>query len=71
MRTIITDYLNNKISRRGFMKNMLASGYTLASANSVIKSLDSLREEDFLSESEYKTFMGTGGLTLLKFSWPE
>lgn len=66
MRSIITSYFNNTISRRGFVKNMLASGFTLKSANSVIKSLENLKEENILSEGEYRTVTGTGGDLLVQ-----
>lgn len=66
MRTIITGYLNKTISRRGFIKNMLASGYTMASANSVLKSMEGLREENSLGAVEYRTVMGTGGDLLVQ-----
>jgi len=63
---MITRYLNNTISRRGFIKNMLVSGYTIASANSVVKSLESLREESFLSKAEYRAVKGSGGDLLVQ-----
>ncbi len=66
MRSIITGYLNNTISRRGFIKNMLASGFTIASANSVMKSMESLREENSLSRAEYRTVVGSGGDLLVQ-----
>ena len=66
MRSIITGYFNNTISRRGFVKNMLASGFTLKSADSIIKSLENLKEENILNESEYRTVTGTGGDLLVQ-----
>ncbi len=66
MRTIISDYLSKTISRRGFIKNMAASGFSIASANSVLGSLGSLREENFLGEAEYRSITGTGGDLLVQ-----
>ena len=66
MRSIISDYLNDSISRRGFLKKMAASGFTLASANSVLKSLENTREEFSFSETEYRTMTGSGGDLLVQ-----
>jgi len=66
MRTIITDYLNKTISRRGFIKNMAASGFSIASANSVLGSLESLREENSLGQDQYRSVAGTGGDLLVQ-----
>lgn len=66
MRSLITGYLNKSISRRGFIKNMLASGYTIASANSVMKSLANLGDEDSLDVSAYRTVTGSGGDLLVQ-----
>lgn len=66
MRSIITGYLNNTISRRGFIKNMMASGFTIASTNSVMKSLESLKEGDSFSKAEYRTVVGSGGDLLVQ-----
>ncbi|UCC38349.1 MAG: thiamine pyrophosphate-binding protein [Candidatus Aminicenantes bacterium] len=66
MRSIITGYLNNTISRRGFIKNMLASGFTVASTSSVMKSLEGLKEENSFSKAEYRTVIGSGGDLLVQ-----
>jgi len=66
MRSIITGYLNNTISRRGFIKNMLASGFTIASTNSVMKSMEGLKEENSLSKAEYRSVVGSGGDLLVQ-----
>ena len=66
MRTIITDYLNKTISRRGFIKNMAASGFSIASANSALGSLETLREENSLGQDEYRSIAGTGGDLLVQ-----
>jgi benzoylformate decarboxylase len=66
MRTIIANYLNRTISRRGFIKNMAASGISIASANSVLGSLERVREENSLGEDEYRSVAGTGGDLLVQ-----
>lgn len=66
MRTIISNYLNKTISRRGFIKNMAASGFSIASANSALGSLETLREENSLGQDEYRSIAGTGGDLLVQ-----
>ncbi|MFC1729139.1 thiamine pyrophosphate-binding protein [candidate division KSB1 bacterium] len=66
MRSLITGYLDHTVSRRGFMKNMLASGFTLSSAESVIKSLEGVKEKNILHEGDYRTMTGSGGELLVQ-----
>ncbi|MFC1563553.1 thiamine pyrophosphate-binding protein [candidate division KSB1 bacterium] len=66
MRSLMSEYLNNSTSRRGFIKCMLASGFTLESADSVIRSMGTLKDEDSLSKSEYRTVTGSGGDLLIQ-----
>jgi thiamine pyrophosphate-dependent acetolactate synthase large subunit-like protein len=40
MRALVTDYLNHKISRRGFVNRLLALGFTAASAEAMLAPLD-------------------------------
>jgi thiamine pyrophosphate-dependent acetolactate synthase large subunit-like protein len=61
MRSILSSYLNNAISRRGFIKNMLASGFTIASADSILKSLENARGDLPTGAVEFKTIQGSGG----------
>ena len=66
MRTIIARYLDKTVSRRGFIKNMMASGFSLASANSVLKSLEGTRENDSFEAIKYRNVEGTGGDLLIQ-----
>ena len=66
MRSILSSYLNNTISRRGFIKNMLASGFTIASADSILKSLEDGRGDLPVGASEFKTIQGSGGDLLVQ-----
>jgi len=45
---------------------MAASGFSIASANSVLGSLESLREENYLGQDEYMSIAGTGGDLLVQ-----
>jgi len=66
MRSVINDYLNNTTSRRGFIKNMLASGITMTSAESVLRSLENSSEDRVLGAGQYRTVTGTGGDLLVQ-----
>jgi len=66
MRSIIAGFLNNSLSRRGFIKNMVASGITLSSARSMMNSLEDLKEDIILEEGEYRTVTGSGGDLLVQ-----
>jgi len=66
MRSIISSYLNNTISRRGFLKNMMASGFTMASADSILKSLENAREGLPAGPADFKTIQGSGGDLLVQ-----
>jgi len=66
MRSTITRYLNNTISRRGFMKNMLTSGFTLASADSILKSLEYVTDTKMSTPVPSRTVVGSGGDLLVQ-----
>jgi len=66
MRSILSSYLNNTISRRGFIKNMLASGFTIASADSILKSLENARGDLPAGAAEFRTIQGSGGDLLVQ-----
>ena len=40
MRALVSDYLNHKISRRGFVNRLAALGFTAASAEAMLAPLD-------------------------------
>ncbi len=66
MQSLISGYLNNSTSRRGFIKKLAASGITIKSTNSVLKSLEDLKEEDNLIAGEFRPVTGTGGDLLVQ-----
>ncbi|MGH7834614.1 MAG: twin-arginine translocation signal domain-containing protein [Candidatus Binatia bacterium] len=39
MRNLVKRYLDEGLSRRGFLKSMAAAGFTMAAAESVLKNL--------------------------------
>lgn len=64
MRELVQKYLQNGLSRRGFVQRMVQSGFSLMAANSVLASLpphfaqDEGKEE---AKSYTRAFRGTGG----------
>lgn len=66
MRELVRSYLQNGLSRRGFVKGMARSGFSVISANSVLASLssglpqDSSRPENN-ANAFTRPFRGTGG----------
>ncbi len=64
MRSLVMDYLKQDLSRRGFLKAMAAAGFTVAAAESVLKSLAPLAHADTVGKSYVKPFEGNGGALL-------
>ena len=65
MRELVRNYLQNGLTRRGFVKSMLQSGFSLVAANSVLASLPPSFAQDESKKEEAKSytriFRGTGG----------
>ncbi len=64
MRELVRSYLQSGLSRRGFVKCMVQSGFSLMAANSVLASLSPAFEQEKGKEetkSFTRTFRGTGG----------
>ncbi len=64
MRELVRSYLQNGLSRRGFVKCMVQSGFSLVAANSVLASLPPAFEQGEAKDeakSYTRTFRGTGG----------
>jgi thiamine pyrophosphate-dependent acetolactate synthase large subunit-like protein len=64
MRDLVRSYLQNGVSRRGFVKNMVQSGFSLVAANSVLASLPPAFAQDKgnnETKSYTRAFRGTGG----------
>ena len=63
MRELVRRYLQNSLSRRGFVDRMVQSGFSLVAANAVLASLAPAFAQDGKDESKpfTRTFRGTGG----------
>ncbi|MGH7774313.1 MAG: thiamine pyrophosphate-binding protein [Candidatus Binatia bacterium] len=64
MRSLVMDYLRQDLSRRGFIKAMAAAGFTMAAAESVLKSLAPVAHADTVDKTYVKPFEGNGGALL-------
>ena len=63
MRELVRRYLQNNLSRRGFVDRMVQSGFSLVAANAVLASLAPAYAQDGRDDSKSftRTFRGTGG----------
>jgi hypothetical protein len=64
MRELVARYLSQSISRRGFIKGLTRAGVSLAAAESVLQSLNSVAQAQTarpLAPDGVKLFQGTGG----------
>src|SRR5205823_12021900 len=64
MRSLVRDFLNQDLSRRGFLKSMAAAGFTVAAAESVLKNLVPLAHADTAGKEYWREFEGNGGAML-------
>lgn len=64
MRTLVKDYLSQDLSRRGFLKAMAAAGFTVAAAESVLKSLAPIAHAETAGKTYVRPFEGNGGALL-------
>lgn len=65
MRELVTQYLSDKLSRRGFLDGLTRAGLTVAAAESVLNSVSSVAAQEapaaIAAPSVVKQFQGTGG----------
>src|SRR4026208_154682 len=63
MRELVAQLLSNGISRRDFVRRLVASGVTLTAANSILESVDGLAQTQGtpVSPDAMKVFQGNGG----------
>jgi benzoylformate decarboxylase len=62
MRELVAQLLSNGISRRDFVRRLVASGVTVTAATSILESVDALAQTPApVSPEAVKTFEGTGG----------
>src|SRR4030095_7922878 len=64
MRSLVRDFLNQDLSRRGVLKSMAAAGFTVAAAESVLKNLVPVAHADTAGKEYWKEFEGNGGAML-------
>jgi thiamine pyrophosphate-dependent acetolactate synthase large subunit-like protein len=64
MRGLVKDYLDLGLSRRGFLKAMAAAGFTVAAAESVLKSMTPVAHAQTAGKEYLKPFEGNGGALL-------
>jgi thiamine pyrophosphate-dependent acetolactate synthase large subunit-like protein len=63
MRELARQFLENSVSRRGFIDRLVQSGFTLAAAQSIVGALSPARADEKTGPSQpfTRTFRGTGG----------
>ena len=66
MRELVKNFLNRKLSRRGFLASMLAAGYTASAAQSALESVSPFVSGTELRPDLTRSFTGTGGELLLE-----
>ncbi len=70
MRELVMRYLNNGLSRRGFLRQMVAAGFSTLAAKEMLESLTPIQQartsEASGNFSGYKTVQGTGGEILVE-----
>ncbi|HKZ03550.1 MAG TPA: thiamine pyrophosphate-binding protein [Pyrinomonadaceae bacterium] len=70
MRELVMNYLSNGLSRRGFLKQMAAAGFSTVAAKQMLESLDPIAtaaaNETITGQTAYKTIQGTGGEVLVE-----
>ena len=69
MRDLVMDYLSDNLSRRGFLKQVTAAGFSAVAAHEILRSLRPLTAraaEPGTDTTGYKTVEGTGGDILVE-----
>ena len=71
MRELVMNYLNNGLSRRGFLRQMAAAGFSTVAAKEMLDSLSPIATANtkaplFYAPDGYKAVQGTGGELLVE-----
>lgn len=66
MRELVAQYLNNRLSRRGFFRGMAAAGFTAGSIESILSELAEAETVPDANDTAYRTVTGTGGELLIE-----
>ena len=64
MRELVASFLNREVSRRGFVKQLMALGFTASAAASILEPLEAMEghaETAIAADSSEKVISGTGG----------
>jgi len=61
MRELVAQLLDNRLSRRGFMKSMAAAGFTAAAAEGIVAELEAAELPSGDRSGTYRTVTGNGG----------
>ena len=64
MRELVASFLNREVSRRGFVKQLMALGFTASAAASILEPLEAMEgsaESAIAADSSEKVITGTGG----------
>ena len=64
MRNLVAQFLSNTISRRDFVRRLVATGVTAAAANSILESVTALAQTPGappVAPDAIRVFQGTGG----------
>ena len=66
MRELLAEYLNNRLSRRGFFRRMVAAGFTAGFVESLLSNLAAAETPADQPSGTYRTATGTGGELLVE-----
>ena len=61
MRELVAQLLDNRLSRRGFIKSMAAAGFSVTAIDAIIEDLEAAELPDESSSGSYRTVTGNGG----------
>jgi len=66
MQLLLRDYLEGRVSRRGFLERLVATGFTAAAARSVLGAAEVGAAEPVGDDKAATSFKGTGGELLVE-----
>ncbi len=69
MRNLVMDYLNDNLSRRDFLRQVTAAGFSAVAAHEILRSLKPITAHAAEPETDttgYRTVEGTGGDILVE-----
>src|ERR1700691_3055136 len=66
MRDLVHAYISRRIDRRGFVKAMVAGGFSMAAAESALAALAPMAHADEAAPQKFRTVEGTGAFLLVQ-----